>query len=82
MIEIKLQKPYIDGDGNVRDNLEKHYAEDESGTRYKIMQNETGIIYNEAIDVSPCRYTYRATNELVETTNESKYLDGVIDNPQ
>lgn len=28
----------------------------------KIKQVETGIIYNEAIDVIPCRYTYEETD--------------------
>ena len=28
----------------------------------KIMQNETGIIYDEAIDINPCVYTYTETD--------------------
>lgn len=31
-----------------------------------IIQNETGIVYSEAIDVSPCRYTYTETDQDVE----------------
>ena len=60
MIELKLQRPYI------KDNLERHYAEDENGVKYKIKQNETGYIYDEAVDLTPCRYTYSITNEPVE----------------
>ena len=29
----------------------------------KILQVETGIVYDEAIDVNPCPYTYEETNE-------------------
>ena len=66
MIELKLQRPYIDFNGKVIENLEKHYAEDENGVRYKIRQVETGIIYDEAVDLVPCKYTYEITEELVE----------------
>ena len=66
MIELKLQKPYIDKNGNVREKLERHYAEDENGKLYYVRQVETGREYTSAIDVSPCRYTYVATNKEVE----------------
>ena len=65
MIELKLQSPYIEEDGNVRSNLEKHYAEDENGKPYYILQVETGIEYSEAVDVIPCKYTYKATDRPV-----------------
>lgn len=39
-------------------NLIKHYSDE----NFKIKQIETGIIYDEAIDVMPCRYTYEETN--------------------
>ena len=71
MIELKLQKPYIDFNGNVRNDLEKHYAEDENGVQYKIKQNETGIIYGEAVDLVPCIYTYTATEERI-VVNETR----------
>ena len=32
-----------------------------------IIQNETGIVYAEAIDVEDAPYTYTETNELIET---------------
>ena len=32
----------------------------------KIQQNETKILYDDAVDVVPCRYTYTETNEPVE----------------
>ena len=66
MIELKVQRPFIDANGVERVNLEKHYAEDENGVKYKVKQLETGIIYDEAVDLVPCRYTYEATEEQVE----------------
>ena len=32
-----------------------------------ILQVETGIKYDEAYDVIPCRYTYEETSEKIET---------------
>ncbi len=70
MVEIKTQYPYINENGVEKANLIKHYAEDENGVRYYIKQVETGVEYPEAIDVFPCRYTYVATQNKVETESE------------
>lgn len=32
----------------------------------RILQEETGVIYDEAIDVVPCHYTYEETDEPVD----------------
>lgn len=37
----------------------------QSDSGYRIKQVETGIVYDEAIDVYPCRYTYEETDELM-----------------
>lgn len=37
-----------------------------SDENYKIMQIETGIIYDEAIDVENAEYTYEETEEKIE----------------
>ena len=50
----------------IREKLEKHYAEDENGVKYRIKQVETGRVYDEAVDVVPCRYTYQVTDEKIE----------------
>ena len=70
MVELKLQRPYIDDNGKVYEHLEKHYAEDENGVQYKIKQNETGLVYDEAVDLVPCKYTYETINEPVEIIEE------------
>lgn len=66
MIKLKLQRPLVDEDGKIIEHLERHYAEDENGIRYKILQVETGIIYDDAVDYIPCKYTYEITEEKVE----------------
>ncbi len=48
--------------------LIRHYSD--SGK--KLLQLETGIEYDEAIDVIPCRYTYKETDTIVES--EEKML--------
>lgn len=40
----------------------RHYSD--AGMR--IRQIETGIIYDDAVDVVPCRYTYEETDEAIE----------------
>lgn len=32
----------------------------------KLKQVETGVVYDEAIDLIPCQYTYEETNEPIE----------------
>lgn len=50
-------------------NFIKHYSD--SG--FKIKQIETGILYDEANDVVPCRYTYEETNiPIIEEATENE----------
>jgi hypothetical protein len=42
--------------------LIRHYSD--SGM--KLLQVETGMVYDEAIDVVPCQYTYEETENPVE----------------
>lgn len=60
---LKEQYPYIDENGNEREELVKHYSDEGK----LILQTETGIEYAEAIDVYPCRYTYEETDKPIET---------------
>ena len=41
-----------------------------SDARFKIRQIETDIVYDDAIDVLPCRYTYEETSEPIEQEEE------------
>lgn len=42
--------------------LVRHYSDEGK----MMLQNETGIMYGEAVDIVPCPYTYTETDELVE----------------
>lgn len=49
---------------------------------YRIKQNETGIVYDEAVDVHPCRYTYTETDEPIssdEEATEQDYLNALAE---
>lgn len=37
-----------------------------SDSGLKIRQIETGDVYDDAVDVAPCRYTYEETDEPIE----------------
>ena len=54
---IKTQYPYIDGNGKERKDLVRTYSDEGK----PILQNETGNVYDEAIDFYPCQYTYTET---------------------
>ena len=43
------------------ENLVRHYSD--KGVRIK--QVETGLVYDEAIDLIPCKYNYEETDEIV-----------------
>ncbi len=46
----------------LENGLVRHYS-----TKGKnLLQVETGIVYGEAVDVVPCKYTYKETTELIE----------------
>lgn len=40
----------------------RHYSDE----NFKIRQIETGIIYDDALDVIPCPFTYEETSEPIE----------------
>ena len=45
------------------ETLVRHYSD----KGVKLKQVETGIVYDEAVDLIPCQYTYEETEEHVET---------------
>lgn len=54
-------------------NLYRNYSDD--GKR--LIQNETGIVYDEAIDVENAPYTYTESEETIELTAEEA-LDIIV----
>lgn len=57
--------------------LVRHYSD----KGFKLRQVETGLIYDEPVDVNPCPYTYEETDEKGEssTSEYSKILEDKID---
>ena len=46
----------------LNERLVKHYSD----KGMKLLQVETGIMYDGAIDLIPCRFTYRETGEMID----------------
>ena len=46
----------------LNERLVHHYSD----KGLKILQVETGMVYDDAIDTLPCQYTYEETNEPTE----------------
>ena len=44
----------------------RHYSDKE----LKILQVETGIVYDDAVDEVPCRYTYTETNIPIDVPED------------
>ena len=51
-------------------NLYRTYSDE----NYKIRQIETGVVYDEAIDVEEAGYTYEETEEKIENLEESEEM--------
>ena len=65
MIVRKFYKTREDGV-----NLYRTYSDE----NYKIRQVETGVIYDEAIDVENAEYTYEETEEKIEISEEMEEM--------
>lgn len=65
---IQTQYPYINEKGQEFENLIKTYSD----RGKQILQNETGYIYDEAVDTYPCRYTYSEVNEPIESEEHNE----------
>lgn len=49
----------------IQELIDNNLAYTYSNKGMKIKQIETGIIYDEAVDTLPCRYTYIETDEPI-----------------
>lgn len=63
---MAIQFEYVENGERIR-----HYSD----RNVKIRQIETGVIYDDAVDVLPCRYTYEETNEPIETDQSEENPD-------
>lgn len=60
----------------ISDTLIKHYSDE----GFLIRQIETGILYGEAVDLRPCRYTYEETDIPENPEEDEEEEDGEVDN--
>lgn len=49
----------------LNERLVKHYSD----KGMKIKQVETGLVYDEAIDLIPCEFTYEETDDRIDEVN-------------
>jgi len=50
----------------IEEQVSEHCVRHYSDRLKKLRQIETGIIYDDAVDIIPCRYTYEETDESIE----------------
>lgn len=50
--------------------LIRHYSDE-----YKIIQVETGYVYDEAVDIYPCPFTYIESDEPKEEELQEEYIE-------
>lgn len=50
------------------DTRERRYSD----KNVKLLQVETGILYEDAVDVIPCRYTYEESDVPIEPVDDSE----------
>lgn len=50
----------------INDRLVRHYSDNGK----MLLQNETGVEYDEAVDVIPCHYTYTETDKKIEEVDK------------
>ena len=66
MIILKTEYPYVERNGFANYKMIKYYAEDEKGCRYKVENQQTHKILDEAICLYPCNFTYKALEQKCE----------------
>ena len=54
----------------VKEILSEHLIRQYSNKGVKLKQVETGIVYDEAIDLIPCEFTYEETNQRITVEEE------------
>ena len=52
----------------------RHYSD----KAVKIRQIETGVVYEDAVDVRPCQYTYEETDEPIESDATPEELLSIL----
>lgn len=65
---LKTQFPYIDEEGQEHSNLILTYSD----KNMQILQIETDCLYSSAVDVYPCRFTYKETDIPIPEEDETE----------
>lgn len=55
------------------DTLIRHYSDNGK----VLLQVETGLTYDEAVDILPCRYTYEETDKPIELPETDELEDAI-----
>ena len=79
MITLKTEHPFIEQNGFKNSKMIKFYAEDEKGFRYKVKNQQTGKILEEAVSVYPAIFTYEIVKE--KCTVQPKIITEVENKP-
>jgi len=53
----------------------KHYSD----VGMLLLQNETGIMYSDPVDLVPCRYTYSETDIPIEVEEEAEETEEIFE---
>lgn len=86
MIRLKTEYPFIEQSGILNSKMIKFYAEDEKGFRYKVKNQQTGKVLDEAVSVYPAHFTYEVVEEKcaiqpkIEEIEEKKPVEKKKDN--
>lgn len=64
---IKTQYPFVDDNGVEHKNLIKTWT---TNSKKTLLQVETGAMYDEAVDIYPCPYTYEEVDKPTEEDEE------------
>ena len=54
----------------VEEELNEQFVRHYSDKGMKLKQVETGIVYDEAVDLIPCKYTYEETDKMIIVEEE------------
>ena len=70
---LRTQYPFVDEQGVVHENLIRHYTDDPE--HKTLLQVETGVEYDDAVDLYPCAFTYEEIDKPIEEEQETKSIE-------
>lgn len=64
-MQIKQEHPFKTVSGRLINRLIKIYAEDDKGTKGKIIRDQTKEVFDYVIDIYPSKYTYSVAGQKI-----------------